>query len=101
MGPNEGKVAACDCHCPRSVHMREVLARPWVGICVLLVIELGSIYFSSVTVFHDISKQIQQRSCIGKIFARWHLVIAITSYYYYYYYYYYYCCCYYYYYYYK
>ena len=34
--------------------------------------------FSSNTVFHDISK-IQQRALIGKIFARWHLAIAITS----------------------
>ena len=54
--------------------------------------ELSSNYFSSVTVFHDISSQIQKRARIGKIFARWHLVIAITSHYFY-------CfCCYYYYY---
>ena len=27
-----------DCHCPgdRAVRMREVLARPWVGVCVTL-----------------------------------------------------------------
>ena len=43
-------------------------------------VELSSIYFSSITVFHDTSKQIQQRASIGKIFARWHLAaIAITS----------------------
>ena len=42
-------------------------------------IELSLIYFSSVTVFLDISKQIQKRGRIGKIFARWHLAIAITS----------------------
>ena len=43
-------------------------------------VELSSIYFSSITVFHDTSKQIQQRAGIGKIFARWHLAaIAITS----------------------
>ena len=67
--------------------MREVLVRPWVAVCVPLLyvcnisnaIELGSIHFSSITVFHDISKQIQQRARIGKIFARWHLAIAITS----------------------
>ena len=35
--------------------------------------------FLSITVFHDILKQIQQRLRIGKIFARWHLAIAITS----------------------
>ena len=66
--------------------MREVLARPWVCVCVPLALSL--LYFqcnriklnlfSSNTVFHDISK-IQQRALIGKIFARWHLAIAITS----------------------
>ena len=40
--------------------------------------ELSSIYFSSSTVFHDISKQIQQRGRIGEIFSRWHLAIAIA-----------------------
>ena len=30
-------------------------------------------------VIHDISKQTEQRARIGKIFARWHLAIAITS----------------------
>ena len=68
------------------LRMREVLARPWIGVCVPLVsslaiskvifanvIELSSIYFSSI------SKQIQQRAPIGKIFARWHLAIAIIS----------------------
>ena len=36
-------------------------------------------YFLSITVIHDISKQIQQRARFGKIFVRWHLPIAITS----------------------
>ena len=35
--------------------------------------------FFIVTVIHDFSKQIKQRTRIGKIFARWHLVIAITT----------------------
>ena len=30
-------------------------------------------------VIRDISKQIEQGARIGKIFARWHLAIAITS----------------------
>ena len=30
-------------------------------------------------IIHDFSKQIKQSTPIGKIFARWHLVIAITS----------------------
>ena len=32
-----------------------------------------------VTVIHDISKQIKHRARISKIFARWHLAIAVTS----------------------
>ena len=32
-----------------------------------------------ITVILDISKQIEQRTRIGKIFARWHLAIALTS----------------------
>ena len=70
---------------------RVICVRYWsdhglVFVCSLLLvctifsaIELSSIYFSSITVFHDISKQIQQRKHIGKIFARWHIAIAITS----------------------
>ena len=88
VGPNKGETAVCGCHCPRdiAVRMREVLARPWVCVCVPLALSL--LYFqcnriklnlfSSNTVFHDISK-IQQRALIGKIFARWHLAIAINS----------------------
>ena len=49
-----------------AVRMRQTLARPWVGVCVPLAlslpyfnaIELSSIYFSSITVFNDISGQI-------------------------------------------
>ena len=63
-----GETAVCGCHCPRdmAVHMRDVLVWPWVGVCVPLAlrlhyfnaIELSWIYFSSITVFRDISKQI-------------------------------------------
>ena len=35
--------------------------------------------FSWITVIHDISKQTEQRMHIGKIFAHWHLAIAITT----------------------
>ena len=31
------------------------------------------------TVIHEISKQTVQRPRLGKIFSRWHLVMAITS----------------------
>ena len=40
--------------------------------------ELNSIYFIDYCI-SQISKQIKQRTRIGKIFARWHLAIAITS----------------------
>ena len=34
MSPNKGETAARDCHCPgnMAVRMRQVLARPWVGV---------------------------------------------------------------------
>ena len=37
-----GKTGVHDCHCPRdiAVHMREVLARPWVDVCVPLALSL-------------------------------------------------------------
>ena len=35
--------------------------------------------FVIVTVIHDFSKQIKEGTRIGKIFAHWHLAIAITS----------------------
>ena len=38
----------------------------------LYAIELSSNCFSEITVIHDISKQIEQRARVGKIFARWH-----------------------------
>ena len=43
-------------------------------------IELSSIYYLKLTVIHYISEQIKQRVRIGKILARWHLEMAITSY---------------------
>ena len=88
VGPNKGETAVCGCHCPRdiAVCMSEILARTWVCVCVPLALSLFYFQcnrikinlFSSNTVFHDISK-IQQRALIGKIFARWHLAIAINS----------------------
>ena len=38
MRPNKGETAVHGCHCPgdMAVHMREVLARRWVGVCVPL-----------------------------------------------------------------
>ena len=41
--------------------------------------KVQSIFHQLQSVVHDISKQIQQRARIGKIFARWRLTIAITS----------------------
>ena len=74
MSPSKGEIAVHGCHFPRdmAVRMREVMARPWVGSCVPLALSLHYFqcnrikfnYFSSITVFHDISKQIQQRARI-------------------------------------
>ena len=38
MSPNKGETAIHGCHCPCdvAVRMREVLARPWVGVCMPL-----------------------------------------------------------------
>ena len=38
MSPNKDETAVHGCHCPgdMAVRMREVLARPWVGVCVPL-----------------------------------------------------------------
>jgi len=38
MSPSKGETAVHVCHCPSdvTVRMREVLARPWVGVCVPL-----------------------------------------------------------------
>ena len=35
MNPRKGETAVHGCHCPRdmAVRMREVMARPWVGVC--------------------------------------------------------------------
>ena len=49
MGPmGETAIAVHGCHCPgdMAVHMREVLARPWVGACVPLALSfmIGLVY---------------------------------------------------------
>ena len=38
MSPSKGETVVHGCHCPRdmAVRMREVMARPWVGVCVPL-----------------------------------------------------------------
>ena len=38
MSPNKGETAVHGCHCPgdMAVRMLEVLARPWIGVCVPL-----------------------------------------------------------------
>ena len=42
MSPNKSETAVHGCHCPgdMAVHMREVLARPWAGVCVPLALRL-------------------------------------------------------------
>ena len=43
MSPNKGETAVHGCHCEgdMAVRMREVLARPWVGVCVPLALSLS------------------------------------------------------------
>ena len=43
MSPNKGETALHGCHClgDMAVRMREVLARPWVGVCVPLALSLS------------------------------------------------------------
>ena len=43
MSPSEGETAVHCCHCPgdMALRMREVLARPWVAVCVPLVLSLS------------------------------------------------------------
>ena len=43
MTPKEGETAVHGCHCPgdMAVRMREELARPWIGVCVPLVLSLS------------------------------------------------------------
>ena len=43
MSPNKGKPAVRGYHCPgdMAVRMREVLARPWVGVCVPIALSLS------------------------------------------------------------
>ena len=40
MSPSKGETAAHGCHCPRDMAVRicEVMARPWVGVCVPLAV---------------------------------------------------------------
>ena len=43
MSLNKGETAVHGCQCPgdMAVRMREVLARPWVGVCVPLALSLS------------------------------------------------------------
>ena len=43
MSPNKGETAVHGCHCPgeMAVRMLEVLARPWIGVCVPLALSLS------------------------------------------------------------
>ena len=43
MSPNKGETAVHGCHCPGDmvVRKREVLARPWVGVCMPLALNLS------------------------------------------------------------
>ena len=89
MSPGQGKLLSMAatarliwlCACVRYWPGRGlVYVCPLLYVCTVFnATESSSIYFLSITVIHDISKQIQQRARFGKIFVRWHLPIAITS----------------------
>ena len=51
MSPSKGETAVHGCHYPgdMAVHMREVLARPWVGVCVPLALSLSCLELSEPT----------------------------------------------------
>ena len=40
--PNKSETSVCGCHCPRemAVRVHEVMARPWVGVCLPLALSL-------------------------------------------------------------
>ena len=56
MSPSKGETAVHGCHCSRdmAVRMREVMARPWVGVCVPLALII--IFFFKVFFFIDKKK---------------------------------------------
>ena len=57
ISPNKGETAVHGFHCPddKSMRMREVLARPWVGVCkfvyiyIIPLFTLSSIYNSNAS----------------------------------------------------
>ena len=60
MSPSKGETTVHGCHCPRdmAVRMREIVARPWVGVCV----PLASMYWKLVIHF--------PRACRGRTAVR-------------------------------
>ena len=56
MSPNKGETAVHDCHYQgdMAVRMREVLARPWVGVCVPLALNLSyrGMYIIALCIFY-------------------------------------------------
>ena len=53
MSSNKGETAVHGCSCPvdMAVRMREVLARPWVGVCVPLALKYGKTGNKNVQLF--------------------------------------------------
>ena len=98
MSAKKGETVIHGSHCPRdmAVRMREVLARPWFGVCVPLALSLlyfhGNFALMQSHLFQSICQlilgccnslqfrnKLNSASRIGKIIARWHLTISITS----------------------
>ena len=64
MIPNKGETAVHGCHClgDMAVRMREVLARPWVGVCMPLALNLSYYGMYDRACLSYISFSISQRS---------------------------------------
>ena len=60
MSPNKGETAVHGYHCPgnMAVRMRELLVRPWVGICVPLALSLSYKRYAKVRFTYVISKRL-------------------------------------------
>ena len=71
ISPNKGETAVHGCHCPgdMAVRMREALARPWVGVCVLL-----QLFF----VFSSISN-LGELETVMKTISKWNTMTTFTQ----------------------
>ena len=55
MSPNKSETAVHGSHCPGNMaaHMREVLAKPWAGVCVPLALRLSYATIDQYSIFRS------------------------------------------------